>query len=361
MTGKGFEMRGQPGIRAIRRGYAFVLTAAMALAMAPQAVLAQAESIDLPSLEEAANEEGTFVWYDSISTEQAKEVIGAFTQKYPAIKPQYIEVPAAQRLGRVSQESMAGGPTADFLTDSAGAGLQLQELGMLREIDWASLGDEEMSGRRPLNANMITTHAAIYVQLYNTDKVSAEELPTSYEELTDERWRGRTGTWIRPNGLAGMYSIWSEDELKHYAEGIAALNPVLYRSGWAAAEAIGAGETDLGLFLPYNTVLSTIEKGAPVDVALIEPVSVVSLYGFFPVEGDYPNASLLFSLWLTSSEGAMALEEATGRGNPFAEGTKAAAMIAGKELASTSPEDELAKAPASAEIEEELARILQSR
>ncbi|AJE46759.1 ABC transporter substrate-binding protein [Celeribacter indicus] len=347
--------------RAALRGVAALAAAlAVAPAVAPVAAHAQEAEIRYDALAEAAKEEGTFVWYDSIGTEQAEQVIAAFRETYPEIEPEFVEVPGAQRLGRVSQESMAGGPTADFLTDAVGAAAALADQGMLREIDWNGLGDMA-EGRRILNANMLTTHAAIYVQIYNTNAVSEEDLPTSYEDLTDEAWKGRTGTWARPNGLSSMLSIWDADRLRAFAGELAANDPILYRSGWAAADAIGAGERDLGYFLPHNTVLPTIERGAPLGISLIEPVAVVSLYGFFPKEGDNPNASLLFALWLTSPEGAAVLEEATGRGNPFVEGTQAATLIEGKELASMSAEEEVSKAAEIADIETELGRILQAK
>lgn len=336
------------------------LVTGLAVAFSPMTAHAQDGEIQYDNLVEAAKQEGTFVWYDSINSDQAEAVIAAFREAYPEIEPQFVEVPGAQRLGRVAQESLAGGPTADFLSDAIGAAVTLADQGVLREIEWDRLGDMA-ANRRILNEHMITTHAAIYVQLYNTDKVSADELPSTFEGLTDASWQGRTGTWARPNGMASLLSIWDEDKLKGFAEDIAKNDPILYRTPWAAAEAIGAGERDLGFFLPHNTVLPTIDKGAPVAIELIEPVVVVSLYGIFPNEGDNPNASLLFGLWLTSAEGAAALEEATGRGNPFAEGTQAATLIAGKELASMTSEEELAKANAISEIETELGRIMQAQ
>ncbi len=353
-------MYGTPSTHHEGRRWFAAMATALTLAIVPATASAQDAAIQYDNLVEAAKQEGKFVWYDSINTEQAQAVIASFQETYPEIEPQFVEVPGSQRLGRVTQESMAGGPTADFLTDAVGAAVSLADQGMLREVDWDKLGDMA-TNRRILNENMLTTHAAIYVQIYNTNNVKEDELPTSYEDLTAETWRGRTGTWARPNGLASLLAIWDADKLKGFGADLAANDPILYRSGWAASEAIGAGERDLGYFLPHNTVIPTIEKGAPLKIHMIEPVVVVSLYGIFPKEGENPNASLLFALWLTSAEGAAALEEATGRGNPFAEGTKAASMIEGKELASMSSEEEFSKAAAISEIETELGRILQSK
>lgn len=333
-----------------------LVAVAAALALAPSA----SAQTSMAEIEAAANKEGRFVWYDSINADQAGQILAEFRKAYPAITPEFVEVPAAQRIARVTQESLAGGPTADFMTDTLGAGQSLVEQGLLRSIDWAATG-MDLSSRRVLNEHFLATHAAIYVQIYNTSKVTGDAAPATYDDLLKPEWANRIGTWNRPTGMVGIAAAWGEEKTSEYAQQFAKVTPRLYRSGAAAAEAVGAGEIDVGAFLPYNTVLPTIRKGAPVEVVLSEPVPVVSLYALLPNKGENPNASLLFLNWLTSADGAAVLEAATGRGNPFIPGTPSATLLGDKKTALALPEEELKQAGTLTDLETRLSQALQGR
>jgi ABC-type Fe3+ transport system substrate-binding protein len=89
--------------------------------------------------------------------------------------------------------------------------------------------------------------------------------------------------------------------------------------------------------LPHNTVWETVDKGAPVKILLPEPVGITSLYAFLPKFGKNPNAAKLFVSWLTTRNGALVLEKASGRGNLLVPETRLATLLAGKRLSWEDP------------------------
>ena len=308
-----------------------VVLAAMGFASAGGAAIGQMiERQSLAETAQAASKEGRFTWYDSIAPDEVTLIVAAFEKRYPTVKVDYIEVGGSARVARITQESKAGGPTTDITTLSAANIMGLAAQGLLRTVDWKALGSD--ASLAP-NEYMLATAATVFVTIYNSDKVSEADAPRTHEALVDPKWKGRWGTWAQAAGLRTILPTWGEERTTAYVEKLAANGSRLYRNPQALAEAVGAGESDVGIFVPYHTVLPTIKKGAPVKVWFPEPLPISTVYGFLPKAGRSPNAGKLFLSWLASSEGAAALETITGRGSPFVGGTEMSRMVQGKAFA----------------------------
>src|SRR5690606_23684443 len=201
---------------------------------------AAAESLD--EIKAAAAKEGKVVWYDSLPRAQGDAILAEFQKAYPEIKTvEYLEVPGAAKTARITQESRAGGPTADVTLDRPAAGMRHQAAGFVEAVDWKALGVETSKERTP-NQYLIAITAPVYGVLYNTNKVKEAEAPKSYEELVDPKWAGRAGTWARAIAFVILSADWGEEKTDAYVKKLAALKPKLYRSTYAAAQSVGAGE-----------------------------------------------------------------------------------------------------------------------
>lgn len=322
-----------------------------------------AQDLETETLDEVvagATEEGMILYYDSMVPDQADEVMNDFKEAYPGIDFDYVFLGGSQRLARVTQESMGGGPTGDILTDTPGNIMTLAQQGYVRAIDWEKLGFEAGSADVP-NEYMARTNAAVYVTIYNTNLVDEADLPKTYDDLLTDKFSGNWGTWARPNGFLNLLPAWGEEKIRTFVEGLAETQPVLYRAPQAAAEAVGAGEIPIAHFMPYHTVLPTIEGGAPIDFVFLEPIPIASVYGFLPTYGGNPSAGKLYLSWLASSPGASSVELRTGRGNPFVDGTKMGEVIDGMEVTTLSAEYEIENTEYIRDFETELGEILQGR
>jgi iron(III) transport system substrate-binding protein len=93
------------------------------------------------------------------------------------------------------------------------------------------------------------------VLAYNTDLVTAEELPTSILDLTDPKWRGRIG-WAPENGsfqsqVTAMRILLGEDATREWLTGVVANEPVVYSGNDAILQGLAAGEISVGLVNHY--------------------------------------------------------------------------------------------------------------
>jgi iron(III) transport system substrate-binding protein len=338
-----------------------IATASIFVAFAVGAVSAERSAAEtLDQVKAAAAKEGKVVWYDSLPRAQGEAILHEFQKAYPFIKDaEYLEVPGAAKTAKVMQESRAGGPTADVILDGAASGMRNVSLGFVLPVDWKALG-VAMSKERTPNKYLIAITAPLFGMLYNTNKVKESEAPKTYADLLDKKWQGRVGTWARAIGFVIIAADWGEDKTTDYVKKFAALKPRLYRSTYAAAQSVGAGETDI-IFAIYHTSLPTIEKGAPVKWRFLEPVPVGPLYGVLLKYGEHHNAGKLLLAWLGSKDGAIAYENVAKRGNPFIPETKTAQMLKGKKLAMFDPETEVAKAKWYNALEAKYGRMLQGK
>ncbi|HEX2421120.1 MAG TPA: iron ABC transporter substrate-binding protein [Acidimicrobiia bacterium] len=104
------------------------------------------------------------------------------------------------------------------------------------------------------------------VLAFNPELVDEADLPTSYRELIDPRWKGRFG--IAPtNGsfvtfVAAMILLEGEDATSQWLDGIAANNPVTFDGNSPIAAAIDAGDLELGLINHYYLRELAAEQGS---------------------------------------------------------------------------------------------------
>ncbi|AJE46758.1 iron(III) transport system substrate-binding protein [Celeribacter indicus] len=337
------------------------LTLALPAAMTSGARAQDGGGVRIPEeLVEAATEEGRLVWYESTVPAEADVVIDAFREKYPDIAVDYVSIGGSQRMARISQESMSGGPTADVSFDAAAAVMTLADQGFVEPGGWEGFGFDAASGEVP-NDFMIRLDSIPYVTIYNRDLVPEEDVPQSYDDLLKDDYAGNWATWARPNGLINLLPAWGPEKTRDFVTELAATRPRLYRDHQAVSSAVAAGEVAMGHFIPYQSVRPLVERGAPVEVAFLTPSPIVSIYGYVPKFAEHPNAGKLFLVWLASPEGAAVFEQATGRGSPFKPATMLGQLMEGMETSAWNVEDELAQTGEITALEQEFARTLETQ
>jgi iron(III) transport system substrate-binding protein len=299
---------------------------------------ASAGKDDYETVKAAATKEGKVLWYDSLAQEQGDKIIKAFQQDNPFIKDaKYLEVPSGQRVARVTQESRAGGPTADVDFMNAAGTVGYYNQGFLTDVDWKALGVKTSSDVTPTNY-MIATTASMYGIYYNTKNIPEADAPKSTDDLLNPKWKGKIAIWSRfSDQMTAYYTVWGEQKVRDFASKFAAQQPKMFDSNFTIAERVGSGEFDLG-FTTFHTTLPTTEKGAPVKWNSLDPVPVSPLYGYVLKYGQNPNAAKLLLLWLSQAKGATVYEDVAGRGDPFVPETKMAKMMGNAKIATIPPD-----------------------
>ncbi len=103
------------------------------------------------------------------------------------------------------------------------------------------------------------------VIVYNTDRVSVDDLPDDLHGLTDLVWRGRIG-WSPTNGsfqamVTAMRVMWGEDETRACLEGIQANEQTIYTKNTPTVQAVAVGEVDVGFVNHYYLYRFLQEEG----------------------------------------------------------------------------------------------------
>lgn len=308
---------------------AWAAGAALGLAMAAPAV-AETSAETLNKLAAVAATKGPIIWYESSPRDQAEKIAEAFSKRFPGVQLQHTRDAGGAGIGgRVIQEAQANARTADILTGSASVIWQLVNRDLVAKQDWAALGVPSGVAYTPFT---IASTTAIYVILTNKQQVSDAEAPQNWSDLTNPKWKGRLGIWIRAEPQLSLASVWGEERTMQFINQINAQSPFLFKSTFPLAQQVGAGEVPVGVGL-YHAAQPPIQRGAPIRVQLTNPVATTTLHSAVIAPGRNQEGGLLLALWLATAEGAKVYEQATGRGHAGVVGTEAQKMLAGRQLA----------------------------
>src|SRR5947207_10851060 len=122
-------------------------------------------------------------------------------------------------------------------------------------------------GTLPAHHEYATSTIDVFVQAYNTQKVKKEELPKSFDDLADPRWKGRLGIEAEDQAWFGtlLGMIGEEKGAKLFRDMVAA-NGVSVRKGHTLlATLVASGEIPMALTV-YNYKPQQLKtKGAAID------------------------------------------------------------------------------------------------
>jgi iron(III) transport system substrate-binding protein len=241
-----------------------------------------------------AKREGAVTVYTSAAVTDMAPVAAAFEKKY-GVRVKVWRASSESIVQRSVIEARGGRFDADVF-ETGGAALEaLHREQLLQPLDPPAGAD--------LNAAALTAHREwtgtrfnVFVAAYNTGIVRRDELPKSYDDLLDPRWKGRLGIegedsdWFGAviNGLGG------ERGLKLF-RGIVAANGISVRKGHTLlANLVVSGEVPLALTI-YTFRADQLKKsGAPLDWTAIAPTIARFEGAAVARRAAHPNAAVLF-------------------------------------------------------------------
>nr|WP_083851351.1 extracellular solute-binding protein [Pusillimonas noertemannii] len=307
--------------RGARRGFLrTVLSVAMLAAGLGAAPAAMAQSAGIASmadysgpdrqqkLEEAARKEGELLIYTSATVEDMTVLIDAFEKKY-GIKARLWRAGGEKVTQRTLTEARAGRNEVDILETD---GIELEALhreGALQPVKSPYQADLMEGAVRP-HGDWTATRLNVFAMAYNTDLVKKEELPKTYEDLLDPRWKGRLGIEAEDlDWFATVVGELGEEKGLRLFRDIVEKNGISVRKGHTLlTNLVASGEVPLALTV-YNYKAEQLKnKGAPLDWFTIDP-AIVRANGVALAKGaPHPNAALLFFDFLLTDGQRILLE-----------------------------------------------------
>jgi len=196
----------------------------------------------------------------------------------------------------------------------------------------------------------VGTSGRTRVIVYNTDALSADEVPDSVFDLVDPKWRGKIG--IAPTNasfqafVTAMRLDVGDERTREWLDGVMENDPKFYEKNTPIVEAAASGEIELGLVNHYYLYLVRAEQGedAPVEnhyLAGDDPGALVTVAGVGVLESsDDEDAAVRFVDFLLADEQQrFYTEEAAEAEIPLVEGIDPASGVPSlDELAGAGPD-----------------------
>lgn len=252
---------------------------------------------------EAAKREGAVSYYTTMTLSQSKKVVDKFQQKYPFLKPELFRGGGDEVLNRILNEARGGLNAWDVVSTRGDSVLTLKNASLIapyrssesKFIDRDMVDDEGYWTAYYVNP---------YVLGYNTNLVSKDQVPKTYEALLDPKWKGRKIS-IDDSAygfLAGLIRAWGKEKAVDYFKKLAAQEPVVMRGNTNRVQLAMAGEYPL-IIAYAPTIQRETSKGHPMDWVPLEPVPVQVNPMMLATKAPHPNAGKLFIDFLLSKEG----------------------------------------------------------
>ncbi|HEY5895972.1 MAG TPA: extracellular solute-binding protein [Burkholderiales bacterium] len=268
-----------------------LLVPAIALAQAPQPA------------------ESELLLYTSLVPEDLTRLAEAFERRH-GVKLKTWRANSEKVLQRAVAEARAGRFEVDVVETN---GPQLEALyreDALQPLRSPHLKDLMTQALRP-HGHWVGTRINMFVQSYNTNLVKKEELPKSWAELADPRWKGRLGIEAEDEDWFAMVikGLGEENGLRLFRD-IARANGLSVRRGHTLlAGLVASGEIPLALTTYSHGTEKMKQKGAPVEWFAIAP-AIGRANGVGIVrKPPHPRAAALFVDFLLSPEGQVILQK----------------------------------------------------
>lgn len=272
----------------------------------------QAPDARMQRLVEGAKKEGTVMVYHSSQTTDLQPVFDAFTKKY-GVKVVDWRSSSENVVQRVIREGRAGRHEVDFIENNLPEMEALHREKMLKRVETPTYADITR-GIVPAHHEYATSTLDVFVLAYNTQKVTKEELPKSYHDLLDPRWKGRIGAEVDDQGWFGTLTerLGGGEGVRLFRE-IADRNGITVRKGHTLlAKLVASGEVPLALDVYSYKPPQLKKKGEPIDWFTMDPI-IVQMHGVAVVK-DAPHANaaeLLYEFFLGDGQPILAKKDFT--------------------------------------------------
>ena len=275
----------------------FLLVAgSLAHAQAPDARLLTYQGPDrMARLAAAAKKEGALTIYTTIAEKDLPTLLKPFEAKY-GIKVKVWRSGTDKVLQRTLAETNAKRYEVDVIHFGSPEMEALHREKILQPVNSVAFADL-VDGAVPKHREWAVTLLSVWVQAYNTNLVTPADLPKSYKDLLDPKWKGKLAIEAKNQDwfAEAVRAVGSEAAgLKLFSE-IVAKNGISLRKGHTLlTNMVVSGEVPMALTL-YNYMPEQAKrKGAPIDWFAIEPAITRTNAVGIAKHAPHPNAAALF-------------------------------------------------------------------
>ena len=259
-------------------------------------------------LEAGAKKEGKLTFYTSGILKQAvRPVVNAFEKKYPFIKVNIWRASTKPIISRLAEEYRGGKKICDVVEGTQTTHIYIQKTKIAQPFYSPNFDNmhAEALDKAPGGGVYAAAFRGSGISLgYNTRMINERELPKTYQELLDPKWKGKAavaGSNTGVNWMGAMLHALGEDFVRKMAKQNFDVHMV---SGRALLDMIIAGEYAFSPTIFDSHVINSQNKGAPVDWIPLEPVPTNIGQAALPKNAPNPHTALLFIDFEMTKKGA---------------------------------------------------------
>ena len=258
---------------------------------------------------DAAKKEGELAWWSTIAQDQSQKLVDEFMKRYPFIKASYWRSGSMGLHNKIMLEARAGQSNWDVVSQTTPEFIfELKQKKLIAVYD-SPERRYFSSDLKDKDGYWTGTYALPTGLGFNTQQVKREDVPKTYKDLLNPKWKGGKISVDDENYeiLVGLSEAWGKKAAQEYLKALAAQKPAIGRGATQRTQMLAAGEFPLAISYTH-TVEWSKSQGTSVDWVNLEPV-VIKFDGIMlGAKAPHPNAGKLFIDFVLSQQGQELLQ-----------------------------------------------------
>ncbi len=264
---------------------------------------AETEKERVEKLIEGAKKEGTVMFYGSMSTLEAVDLLKGFEKKYPFIKAKHYRAGSDTLMEKILIETRAGRYNADVYNLRSFTSSVLVQKGLFAKYP-SPHSKFYPEGFKDPQGHWTSFYMNPATIGYNTKLVPAVQAPKDWGDLLDPKWKGQMimdreeSEWF-----ANMLKFMGREKGLQFMRKLAAQD-ITFRTGHTLlAQLVAAGEFKVGVVLYSPRIERMRASGAPIEWVRASPVIAYHYVVGVAAQAPHPNAARVFVDFMLSKEG----------------------------------------------------------
>jgi iron(III) transport system substrate-binding protein len=284
------------------------LAVAVALPAGAQNLFSYSGADRMDRIAAAAKKEGELTLYTTIAEKDLPAIIKPFEQKY-GVKVNVWRAGTDKVLQRTVTEAQARKYTVDAVHFGSPEMEALSREKILQAVS-SPVHKDLQPGSVPAHKEWAATILSVWVQAYNTQVVKKSDLPRTYQDLLDPKWKGKLGIEAKNDDWFAtvVHLMGGEKQGLEYFQKLVATNGISPRQGHTLlTNMVVSGEVPLALTVYNYMPEQAKKKGAPIEWFVLEPAIARSNAVGIARNAPHPNAALLLYEYLLGPDGQNAM------------------------------------------------------
>jgi iron(III) transport system substrate-binding protein len=298
MLSFGLTVEGEANVNGLKRQFIFA-----AIIVALSFLGGRGSAQDREAIIAKAKEEKAFVYYSTTDIRDGTAMVHAFQKKYPFIEPKLFRLGSTQVVVKVLQEHRGGAHLFDVISATSFQFYEIFKEDLFQKYESPerrTFADDF----KDKDGYWVSAYHNASVMAYNTNLVKPADLPKSFDDLLEPKWKGKMLMDSRETEwYASMLQILGREKGLRLMRGLAKQDLSFRPGRTLITQVLGSGEAPLAVNDYDHLVQAAKQRGAPVESLPITPVvsrvTPIALGRYAP----HPNVGKLFIDFSLSEEG----------------------------------------------------------